>query len=151
MSQFLPVPGPVNFLFDIIVTRIQLFKDEIKDPKDLLVQVKFNRVPVIITQSRINVTDFQAGRRTEIRSDPATLRKNLETNGMPVVVRYRGATLGLAEVIFPQDFIDRIEIGMTDLMHADTCSIIRRDEEVGILELLFALVIKCEEPEGDLE
>ncbi|KAL7730508.1 hypothetical protein ACLKA6_000510 [Drosophila palustris] len=149
MSEILPVSVPVNFLFDIIVTRITLFKDNIEDLKDLLVNVKFNKVPVNITQSRINVTDFKAGRRTEIRVDAETLRKSLDANGMPVVVRYKGATLGLSQVRFPQDFIDRIEVGMSDLMHAETCSIIRREQEVGILELLIALVIKCDEPEGD--
>ncbi|KAM8702980.1 hypothetical protein ACLKA7_005340 [Drosophila subpalustris] len=150
MSEILPVSVPVNFLFDIIVTRITLFKDSIEDLKDLLVNVKFNKVPVNITQSRINVTDFKAGRRTEIRVDAETLRRSLDANGMPVVVRYKGATLGLSQVRFPQDFIDRIEVGMSDLMHAETCSIIRREQEVGILELLIALVIKCDEPEGDI-
>ncbi|XP_034487346.1 uncharacterized protein LOC117791645 [Drosophila innubila] len=148
MSEFLPIPQPVNFLFDIIVTRIQLFKDKIEDPKDLIVNVKFNKVPVNITQSRINVTEFKAGRRTEMREDSATLRKNLEASGMPIVVRYKGATLGLTQLRFPQDFIDRIEVGMSDLMHAETCSIIRREQEVGIIELLVALVIKCDEPDN---
>ncbi|KAH8388515.1 hypothetical protein KR093_008465, partial [Drosophila rubida] len=48
---------------------------------------------------------------------------------------------------FPQQFIDRIEYGMNDLMHADSCSLIRREQEIGFVELLCALTIKCDEPE----
>ncbi|XP_062122003.1 LOW QUALITY PROTEIN: uncharacterized protein LOC133835880 [Drosophila sulfurigaster albostrigata] len=69
---------------------------------------------------------------------------------MPIVARYRGATLGTTVFTFPQHFIDRIEIGMSDLMHADTCSLIRREQEIGIVELLCVLTIKCEEPQLDV-
>ncbi|KAH8311009.1 hypothetical protein KR044_003850, partial [Drosophila immigrans] len=135
------------FLIDVIVTRLQLFKDDIADPNDLMVQLKYNKVPINVTSSRINVTDFKAGRRIEIQEPPEFLRRTLGASGLPIVARYRGTTLGVSNFRFPQSFIDRIELGMNDLMHADTCTLIRKEQEVGILELLCCLTIKCDEPE----
>ncbi|EDV95014.1 uncharacterized protein LOC6567263 [Drosophila grimshawi] len=144
MSTIEPI-SRLNFIFDIIVTRLQFIKDKIDDPADLLINLKFNSIGVSITSSRINVGDFRAGRCTEFVSDPSALRTNLERNGMPITVRNKGMTLGTALVALPQSFIDRIEVGMSDLVFEHKCSIIRRDAEVGTLEFLCTLIIKCDE------
>ncbi|XP_064550427.1 uncharacterized protein LOC135436673 [Drosophila montana] len=140
-----PISAKVCFLFDIIVTRLRMYKDKIDDPQRLTVNVRLNKIPITVTASRINVSEFQSGRRIEFTTEPETMRQNLEADGLPIVVRFGGLSLGNARIQFPQNFIDSIQDGMSDLLHADTCSIIRRDAEVGTIEILCILVVKCVE------
>lgn len=132
-----------TFLFDIIVTRLQLTKDKVDDPSKLIVSLKFNNIPMSITASRINVSNFQ-GRQSAITCDPEILRQGLESQGMPMTVRYSGMTLGTAAFKFPQSFIDRIQDGMSDLYHQDSCTLVKRSEVAGTIEIFCSLIIKCE-------
>ncbi|XP_064549830.1 uncharacterized protein LOC135436223 [Drosophila montana] len=141
----------VKFLFDIIVTRLQLNKYEFDKPQDLVVRAKFNKIGLAITSSRINVTDFRAGRYIEFKAEPQMLRDNLKNIGMLVTVEDGGISLGTGTLMFPPSFIDKIAIGMSDLVYADTCGIQSRDKEVGCMELLCSLIIKCDDPELDSE
>ncbi|KAH8417638.1 hypothetical protein KR222_003477, partial [Zaprionus bogoriensis] len=138
---------PINFLFDIIVSRLALDSETVENPAGLTVNVKFNKIPINITKSRINVSEFVAGKRTEFKAEAVSLRHSLEQSGMPLAVRYNGATLGTAEVNFSPEFLDRIEPNMNDLIHAQVARIKRKDEEIGTVELLCFLVAKCDEPE----
>ncbi|XP_030563776.1 uncharacterized protein LOC115764717 [Drosophila novamexicana] len=151
MEEDQPKQTKVCFLFDIIVTRLRMYKDKIDNPQSLAVNVRFNKMSINVTASRINVSEFQSGRRIEFSTEPDTMRQNLEADGLPIVVRYSGLSLGNARIKFPQNFIDSIEDGMSDQLHADTCSIERRGVEVGTIEILCILIAKCleqaEQPE----
>ncbi|XP_030245339.1 uncharacterized protein LOC115564782 [Drosophila navojoa] len=133
-----------TFLFDIIVTRLQLTKEKVDDPSKLIVNLKFNNIPMSITPSRINVTDFKAGRQSAITCDPEILRQGLEAQGLPMTVRYSGKPVGTATLKFPQSFVDRIQDGMSDLYHQDSCTLVKRDVVAGTLEVFCSLIIKCE-------
>ncbi|XP_030563897.1 uncharacterized protein LOC115764793 isoform X2 [Drosophila novamexicana] len=140
----LPAMTQVNFLFDIIVTRLRLNKNEFDEPQNLLVRAKFNKIGLAVTSSRINVTEFRAGRDIEFKVEPQKLRNNLKNIGMLVTVQYGSINLGTGTLMFPPSFIDKIDYGMSDLVHADTCCIQSRNTEVGFVELLCRLIIKCE-------
>ncbi|EDW81663.2 uncharacterized protein Dwil_GK10902 [Drosophila willistoni] len=81
----------------------------------------------------------------QFASDPETLRQGLEKAGMPLLVRYGGNLIGNGKLIFPEIVLNKIDIGMNDLMHADTCELKRNDQKVGIVELLCRITIKCDE------
>ncbi|XP_068153098.1 uncharacterized protein [Drosophila tropicalis] len=135
----------VNFLFDIVVTRLLCPNEKIENPEKCQVNVVFNKQSISITSSRINVPDFNAARRLEFASDPEMLRHVLEKAGMPITARYGGIALGNGKLIFPEIVLNKIDIGMNDLMHADTCELMRNDQKIGIVELLCRLTIKCDE------
>ncbi|XP_017849865.1 uncharacterized protein LOC108604780 [Drosophila busckii] len=136
----------LNFLFDIIVTHLEMTKDRIDNPAGITANIKFNKKPLTLTASRINVTDFKPGRQTEFTAEPNALRKNLEDDGLTIAIRYSGATLGSATIEFPPEFTDRIDAGMNDLMHSASCALIRANLEVGKATIMCMLTIKCEEP-----
>ncbi|KAM8702975.1 hypothetical protein ACLKA7_005336 [Drosophila subpalustris] len=135
-----------NFVFDIVVTKYALHKIKLRDPKILRVEATFNRQSVIITSSRHNVTDFRNDARLEFSERPQRLRKELESCGLPFIVKNGAAVLGEGRMQFPQRLIDRIEENMTDLLHADSCTVQKNGELVGTFELLCRLVIKCADP-----
>lgn len=134
-----------NYLFDVIVTHFRTNKIQIQNPAQLQVDVKFNNQSLRITTSRINVTEFKAGSALEFKDFPNKLHKFISKCGMPVSVIYNGRIIGAGQIQFPAMFTDRIEEGMSELMHADTCIFERDGEIVGTLEILCRLYTKCDE------
>ncbi|KRF83770.1 uncharacterized protein [Drosophila virilis] len=134
-----------TFVFDTIVTKFESPNVQIKDPKKLQVNLTFNNKTVGLTASRINVTEFKVGSSTEFEEDPAKLRKNLEKCGLPITVTYNGRALGTGQIILPNTITDSIVDQMTDLMISDKCQINEKGEDVGTVEVLCRLIIKCED------
>lgn len=134
-----------TFVFDTIVTKFEAPNVQIKDPKKLQVTLTFNNKTVDLTASRINVTEFKVGSSTEFEEDPAKLRKNLEKCGIPISVKYNGRALGTGQIILPNTITDSIVDQMTDLMISEKCQIEEKGEEVGTVEVLCRLIIKCED------
>ncbi|EDW68293.2 uncharacterized protein [Drosophila virilis] len=134
-----------NFVFDIVVTRFESKYVYIQDPKQLRIEVKFNKKTIPLTSSRINVAEFKPGSSNEFNKFPEKLRQTLEECGMPITVKYRGSVLGTGRISFPQSFTDSIVAGMPDLIHVDTCQFEREAQVTGSLELLLRLIIKCDE------
>lgn len=140
-----------TFLFDTIVTRLELTKDKVDDPQGFTVNLKFNNIPIVITPSRINVNEFQDGRQKEITTDAEKLSQAIESQGLSITVRYYGNTLGSAVLTFPQTFIDSIQPDMDQILHQDKCILIRRGMDIGTVELLCSLYRKCENQTEPIE
>ncbi|XP_001358683.2 uncharacterized protein [Drosophila pseudoobscura] len=136
----------VNFLCDIVVSHLELPHDDISEPKHLQVSMHFGKVPLTLTSSCINVREFPAGSQTDFIDNPKSLRQTLAANGLPITVRLAGRTLGTGKVQFPDDFTDRIDNPMSDLMYGGSCSLLRNNEIIGVLEIMLRLTIKCEDP-----
>ncbi|KAM8702979.1 hypothetical protein ACLKA7_005339 [Drosophila subpalustris] len=134
-----------QFIFDVVVPHFEATGFTVKDPKRLEVVAQFNNKPVSITSSRINVNEFKPGAGIELNLVPKKLRATLEECGMPITVKSNGKVEGAGQIIFPQMVINRIEEGMSDVMHVDTCTFEKDGVVVGKLEILCRLVIKCEE------
>jgi len=135
-----------KFVFDIVVTRYVLPNFKLQDPKKLTVETTLNNNPVLITSSRHNVTEFKNDSRFEFSEKPRKLRETLEKCGLPIIVKYRNQTIGKGHINIPQMLIDKIQEGMTDLLHSDSCTIERNGDVVGTIELLCRLLIKCDDP-----
>ncbi|XP_030563652.1 uncharacterized protein LOC115764626 isoform X1 [Drosophila novamexicana] len=140
-----------NFVLDVIVTKLKLSHLNLQDPHKLQVQVKFNKMTICLSASKINVTDFKPGSGTNFEITPEDLRQNVEKLGMSILVKYDGFVVGTGQLSFPNIIIERIAVGMTDLIHSDTCKIERNSEVVGTVELLCRLIIKCDDEQMPLE
>jgi len=134
-----------QFVFDVVVSHFDAPGIQIKDPKSLEVIAQFNNKPVSITSSRINVNEFNTSGSMELNAVPKKLKKTLEECGMPISVKYNGRAVGVGQITIPQMVIDRIEEGMSDLIHVESCTFEKDGAVLGTLEILFRLVIKCEE------
>ncbi|EDV91626.1 GH19687 [Drosophila grimshawi] len=76
------------------------------------------------------------------------LRKTLLKDAVPITLLYSGLSVGTAEVWSSESFSNRIDYGMSDTIHAETCSIFSRiEEEMATMDPLFFLTIKCEQEE----
>ncbi|XP_030370556.1 uncharacterized protein LOC115621139 [Scaptodrosophila lebanonensis] len=134
-----------NFIIDIVVTSLNVPGVVIDEPQKLIVEARVVGKGIFITSSRINVTDFKAGGGVELVLESSALRENLENNGLIITVRYKGFTMGAGTIILPDEVIDTITDDMSDLIHADSCELIRGGKLVGTIDILFRMVIKCEE------
>ncbi|KRF83768.1 uncharacterized protein [Drosophila virilis] len=134
-----------TFLFDIIVTNIKSPSINTQDLKELLIGVKFNNVSIPITASRINVTDFKPNSETAVTVSPTDLRQTLEECGIPISVMYNGLLLGIGHLRLRKDFIESIKEDMSELIQVDSCTFKWDGQVIGALEVLYRLVVKCEE------
>ncbi|KAH8388354.1 hypothetical protein KR093_005102 [Drosophila rubida] len=138
------------FVFDVVVPHFEATGIVVKDPKLLEVVAQFNNKAISITSSRINVNEFKPSAGLEFAAATKKLRKTVEECGMPITVKYNDRVVGAGQINFPQMVIERIEDGMSDLMHVDSCTFEKDGEVLGKLEILCRLVIKCEEqPMGE--
>ncbi|XP_017856746.1 PREDICTED: uncharacterized protein LOC108609532 [Drosophila arizonae] len=133
-----------SFLFNIIVTRLELSKHEIDEPQNLLVNVDFNKNQLKVTSSRINVDQFDVTKGINCQTDPAVLRDYLEANGLTIIVRYNGVVLGKGCVPFLESFINQIDYDMDYLTYAGTCNLFGHHSLVGSIDVMCLLTIKCE-------
>ncbi|TDG40271.1 hypothetical protein AWZ03_013301 [Drosophila navojoa] len=133
-----------SFLFNIIVTRLELSKHEIDEPQNLLVNVDFNKTQIKVTSSRINVDQFDVLKGINCQTDPAVLRDYLEANGLTIIVRYNGVVLGKGCVPFLESFINQIDYEMDYLTYAGTCNLFGQHSLVGSIDVMCLLTIKCE-------
>ncbi|KAH8311004.1 hypothetical protein KR044_003851 [Drosophila immigrans] len=139
-----------QFVFDIVVSHFEPTRIHVQDPKRLEVLAQFNSKPISITSSRINVNEFKTTAALEFSAVPKKLRKTIEECGMPLTIKYNGRVVGAALITFPQMVIERIQEGMSDLMHVETCNFEKDGEVLGSLEILCRLVIKCDDlPMGE--
>jgi len=136
----------VTFLFDLVVTHLEIFNVQIEDPLKLLVETKVAGKSVKVTSSRLNVNQFVANRELELAVEPSTLRQILEEKGMTMGSVYDGSTLGTATMVFPLEFLDKISSTMNDLLHEETLDLVRRANVVGTISILIRLTLKCEYP-----
>ncbi|XP_022211564.2 uncharacterized protein LOC111066922 [Drosophila obscura] len=141
-------PPPI-FIFDVVVTNLAAKGVEIDDPKRLAIDVNFNRMPLTLTSSRINVNEFKPGSGLEFQTSPKSLRTTLEECGMTFVVKYMDRAVGNGQISFPEAVTERIEADMSDIIHVDTCVLGKGGESAGQLEVLCRLVIRCNDlPKG---
>lgn len=134
-----------NFIFDIVVSKLDVPKLVINDCSKLKVLTKFYKKEICLTSSRINVNQFNAGSGTEFRALPSHLRDVLKNCGMAISVYLRDALIGNAQINFPNDYTNRIKDGMSDLNHQDTVHIVRKNQVVGCIEIICRLIIKCDD------
>lgn len=134
-----------KFVFDIIVTHFESSVVKINYPTNLSIVANFNNINVPLTSSRINVSEFKSGAGVELNAAPKKMRANLQECGMVMTVSYNAKVIGAGQIMFPQTMIDKIEAGMTDLMHVGSCDFEKEGEFMGNLEVLCRLIIKCEE------
>ncbi|XP_002137565.2 uncharacterized protein [Drosophila pseudoobscura] len=134
---------PQTFIFDVVVTNLEAQGVEIADPKRLVIDVNFNRMPLTLTSSRINVNEFKPGSGLQFETEPNALRHTLEECGMTFVVKYDDRAVGNGEIAFPTMVTERIEPGMSDIIHVDTCVLGNGAEPAGMLEIRCRLIIRC--------
>ncbi|XP_034114062.1 uncharacterized protein LOC117574350 [Drosophila albomicans] len=134
-----------QFVFDVVVSHFEVPGIAIKDPKRLEVVAQFNNKAISITSSRINVSEFRSTAGLEFAAVAKKLRKTLEECGMPITVKYNDRVVGTGQISFPQMIIERIDDGMSDVMHVDSCNIEKDGEVLGTMEILCRLIIKCAE------
>ncbi|KAH8375804.1 hypothetical protein KR200_000039, partial [Drosophila serrata] len=134
----------VPFLFDVVVTHLEVFGVTFKDPLQVAVKLKFMGNDLRLTSSRVNVSGFVANREFEFLSEPEVVRNNLEQMGLELAVIYQRSTLGKASVTFPSDFLGKISPAMNDLLREDTVDLIRLEDVVGSISILVRLTLKCE-------
>nr|XP_017001212.2 uncharacterized protein LOC108060144 [Drosophila takahashii] len=134
-----------NFLFDLVITHLDIFGVEIEEPQKLLVDTKFAGRSVKVTSSRVNVDQFVANRELELAMEPLALRQTLEEKGMSLASIYQGSTLGTASMVFPMEFLDKISATMNDLLHEATLDLVRRANVVGTVSVLIRLTLKCDD------
>ncbi|TDG40273.1 hypothetical protein AWZ03_013303 [Drosophila navojoa] len=139
----------INFVVDLIVTNFD--SPDIEDFSSMQIVAKFGGTKIILPADCINVSDFKTGAGVDIAAPSAKLRKNLEDNGVTMVVSYRSKTIGAGQIAVPQDIIDMIEAGMSDLLYVDTCTIEKEGVYVGKAEVLCRIVIKCDDLEMEEE
>ncbi|XP_070142824.1 uncharacterized protein [Drosophila kikkawai] len=135
----------VSFLFDAVVTNLEVFGVVFTEPLQVAVKLKVMGTNLKLTSSRVNVSDFAANRELEFLSDPQKVRDNLEELGLELAASYQGSTLGLASVTFPPEFLEKISPTMSDLLHEDSVNLERRGDVVGSISILIRLTLKCEE------
>ncbi|XP_052849935.1 uncharacterized protein LOC128260746 [Drosophila gunungcola] len=136
----------IVFLFDIVVTKLELYKP-VEEPEKCEVLVKFAGNNVKLTPSRVNVSDFVGNRKTEFISSPSQLRNTLESQGVQMNARYEGSSLGSNVMLLPDTFIDKISSTMCDLFYEDTILLMRRTDCTGTLSILLSLIVKCTDQE----
>ncbi|XP_068152971.1 uncharacterized protein [Drosophila tropicalis] len=140
--------APQTFLFDMIINQLILPNEKLDNPKKLTVDGNFNSMPVKMTSSRINVTDFVNQRSIEFVSAVGKLRKVLEDQGMNINVLYNNRVICTGHIVFPSNYIDRIDEGMSDLMHEDWCELEKNNVVAGKMKFICRLIIKCDDPDA---
>lgn len=132
-----------SFVLDIVVTHLE--SPEITDMKTVQVQASFGKTKVIISPSRINVSEFKPGAGIDIIETPKKLRKSLEECGLALTVSYKNKVIGAGQLSLPQKNIDSIEKGMRDLIYMDSCSFEREGQTIGKIDVLLRFISKCDE------
>ncbi|KAH8284160.1 hypothetical protein KR054_011624, partial [Drosophila jambulina] len=139
----------IPFLLDAVVTHVEVFGVAFAEPLQLAVKLKFMGNTLKLTSSRVNVSGFVANREYEFLSEPETVRHSLEELGVELAASYQGATLGIATVTFPPQFLGKISPAMNDLLLEDTLDLTRRANVVGSISILLRLTLKCEDVPRD--
>ncbi|XP_064549991.1 uncharacterized protein LOC135436345 [Drosophila montana] len=134
-----------KFVFDIIATHFESTVVKIYDPKKLAVVANFNKINVPLTLSQINVSEFKSGAGVDLDAAPKKMRANLQECGLLMTVSYNTKVIGAGQIMFPQSVIDKIDAGMSDLMHVGSCDFEKDGQTMGHIEVLCRLLIKCEE------
>ncbi|KAH8383533.1 hypothetical protein KR009_009221, partial [Drosophila setifemur] len=134
----------VEFLFDAVVTQLEVYSSSVKNPAALMVAVKFAGETMKITPSRLNVSDFGDNKSIYIVDNPSAIRDRLAADGMLVTLRYDGSTLGSGVIFFPDEFVDKIGPIMHDLPFEGPVSLLRRADCIGTATVRVLLIVKCE-------
>lgn len=135
----------ITVLFNAVVTQCRLDNENIEDPKHLTVSAKMNFKSINITSSRINVTKLNPSSSVEMKTTIEQLRKNMATYGMYINVKLQGVIVGAGILLFPSDVTDGICEDMNDIIHSGVVNLSIRGNQVGQVEILCQLTLKCEE------
>ncbi|KRG01295.1 uncharacterized protein LOC26527429 [Drosophila mojavensis] len=134
-----------SFVFDIVVTKLNVANMAINDGSKLKVLAKIYNKDICLSSSCINVNDFQAGTATEFRAPAKKVREALIRCGLPMALYNEAACVGRAQIYFPDRYIESIERGMSDLIHTQSVEIVNHNRVVGTLDIRCRLIIKCDD------
>ncbi|XP_030245331.1 uncharacterized protein LOC115564775 [Drosophila navojoa] len=133
-----------SFLFDIVVTKLNVANMAVNDGSKLKVLAKFYKNEICLTSSRINVNDFQAGSATEFSASVRRLRETLRQCGLAMAIYNDSTVVGRAQIYFPDRYIERIERDMCDLIHTESVEIVSQSRVVGTIDIRCRLIMKCD-------
>ncbi|KAH8268410.1 hypothetical protein KR026_006342 [Drosophila bipectinata] len=135
----------LNFIFDVVISKLEMFSSKIQDPTEVEIQLKFLALNMRVTGSRINVTEFVNNRSAEFMATASEVRRALNEAGITLVARYQGSTLGSGTLLLPDTVTDQIYPNMRDLIYQDTTQLMSRVNHVGNATVLIIFRTKCEE------
>lgn len=138
------VPEEVIVLFDVVIASYR-FDKMIKDPKQLIISATIDSKTVDITSSRINVTEFKPSSTFEMLTSLRELRRNVQHRGVFIRVMLEDNLVGIGTLKFPRYVSNRICEDMNDVIHSGVVKMHRQGHEVGQVELLCRLTMKCGE------
>lgn len=142
------MPDEIIILFDAVVTNYRLDKVKVVDPKQLIVSATVDSRTVDITSSRINVSEFKPSSSLEILTSFRNLRRNVQKCGIFIKVMLQGRLVGIGTLHFPYDVSECIREDMNDLIHSGVVKVSLKGHEVGQVEMLCRLTVKCGEIQG---
>ncbi|XP_017117249.1 uncharacterized protein LOC108139144 [Drosophila elegans] len=131
------------FSFDIIITRLEVKGVVLADPRKLLVKVSFGDKKLSLTASRTDISEFKPNASLAFQADPPTLAQKAEESGLRFEVQYDDQLVGLGEAQLPKRLTGRIKLDMKAFSYTSTCPLKKGVKEVGALEFLCKLFIKC--------
>lgn len=144
------MPQTVTFLCNVIIPRLTLTSDEFEDIKLIKISFRIGSKKFDITSSRINVSDFQHNGVVELKGDTAGMRTQMAAE-LGMQIRFKGRVIGDAFVKFPEEFLNKIDTKMGDTVQSEVVPIVFLGENVGELEFMITLTVKCEEPAPDAD
>lgn len=144
------MPQAVIFLTNFIIPRLIITNIEIEDPTLLQIAFRVGQKKFNITSSCINVSDFKNKNVVEMKGDTLGMR-SLMAAELSMQIRYKGRVIGEAFVKFSEEFLNKIDTKMGDTVQSEVVPITFLDEEVGKMELMIILTVKCDEPSPDAD
>lgn len=134
-----------TFAYYAIISRLRLNEPEIDRPDRLVVGFSVKKDKVNITNSRINVSEFNYLKGNQFTGKVSDFRSVIG-QGLPLQVRYRGKPVGAATARFSEDFVKSIDPQMDQSIQTVESNIKQDGGIVGNLELKIMIVPKCVEP-----
>lgn len=144
------MPQATVFLSNAVVPRLILNDPQIEDPTLIKISFRIGQKKFDITSSRINVPDFQNKSVVEMKGDTASMR-NMLSSEVSIQIRYKGRVVGESSIRFAQEFIDKIDTTMRDTIQSEVVPVTFLGEDIGEIELMFFLTVKCGEPEAEAD
>lgn len=141
-------PDEIIILFDAIVTSYRLDKVEVMDPKELIVSARVDSRTIDITSSRINVSEFKPSSSLEILTSFRNLRRSVQQYGIFIKVTLQDRLVGIGKLHFPYNVSELIREDMNDIIHSEVVKVNLNGQEVGQVEMLCRLTVKCGETQG---
>lgn len=144
------MPQAVIFLSNVVIPRLIIKDPPIEDPTLLKISFRIGQKKFDITSSRINVPDFLNKGVVEMKGDTAGMRTLLSSE-LSLQIRYKGRVVGESFIRFAQEFIDKVDTKMRDTIQSEVVPVSFLGDDIGEMELMFFLTVKCGEPEADAD